>query len=348
MRLYDRFLQATIVFGLALFLASMAFGQVNSKPEARACELPGIPTDLRPDPNGPATQIHVGFRLTDLTEIDDIKQTLTGDFAIRLTWTDTRLSQLHGCEIALDKVWTPSVVILNSGRLINSRPREVTILPDGKVSYLQRYYGSIASYHNLREFPFDDQKFAITLFPIDLLENQVQLVNDQSFTGKRDLLNISDWKIKAVNGRVGRQKSDTQDGFRSYYDFEIKARRFTGYYIWKVILPLCLIVSMSWCVFWISSEKIELQVGLSSTSFLTLIAFLFATTALLPKLGYLTRLDWFMLGSTVFVFIALLVSVATGYLVVRKREILSFQIDRVCRIVFPALFALFLPLVFFV
>ncbi len=148
--------------------------------------------DVRPNVGGPPTVISVGLRMIDLTEINDVKQTLTGDFAVLLNWTDARLSQLQGCEISLDKVWSPSLVFVNSGRLITSRPREVTIGPSGQVRYLQRYYGALASYHNLHDFPFDEQRLVVSLFPIDSPENEVQLADDEGFTGRRDLFNISD------------------------------------------------------------------------------------------------------------------------------------------------------------
>ena len=277
--------------------------------------------------------------MIDLTEINDVKQTLTGDFAVRLSWTDARLSQFQGCEIALDKIWSPSVVFANSGRLITSRPREVSVGPGGQVRYLQRYYGTLASYHNLHDFPFDEQRIVISLFPIDSPEIEVQLVDDEGFTGRRDLLNISDWKIESVKGGIERQKVEASGKFHSRYDFEITVRRFTGYYVWKVILPLCLIVVMSWCVFWIAPTQSDTQIGLSATSMLTLIAFIFATTNMVPELGYFTRLDRFIIGSTILVFLALIQSVTTSYLVARKGEQVSLRIDLVCRIAFPLAFA---------
>ena len=42
----------------------------------------------------------------------------------------------------------------------------------------------------------------------------------------------------------------------------------------------------------------DAQIGLSATSMLTLIAFIFATTNMVPALSYLTRLDHFIVGST--------------------------------------------------
>ena len=333
------FFQATMIFWAVLFLASEGSAQVRSKAEAEACKDPNVQIDVRPNAGGPPTVISVGVRLLDLTEINDVKQTLTVDLGVLLSWTDERFAQFQGCEIALDKVWSPSVVFANSGRLITSRPREVSVGPGGRVRYLQRYYGALASYHNLRDFPFDEHRLVVSLFPIDTPESEVRLVSDKGFTGRRDVLNISDWRIGPVKGVIERRKVDAFGQFHSLYNFEIMARRITSYYVWKVILPLCLIVAMSWCVFWIPSGQADAQIGLSATSMLTLIAFIFATTNMVPKLGYFTRLDVFIIGSTILVFLALLQSVMTSYLITRAREQVIFRVDRVCRVTFPLAFA---------
>jgi hypothetical protein len=289
----------------------------------------------------------VGVRMVDLTEINDVAQTLTGDFVVVLTWKDARLSHLEGCEISLDDIWSPGVVFTNSGRLFTSRPREVGIGPGGQVKYLQRYYGTLASYHNLRDFPFDKQNIVISLLPIEWSEKDVKLILNEKVTGRRDRLNISDWTIEDVTGVIERQYSDIYDRFYSRYDFHIIVHRITGYYIWKVILPLCLIVAMSWCVFWINPAQFGTQIGLSATSMLTLIAFIFATTNMVPKIGYFTILDLFIGGSTILVFLALIQSVTTSYLVSMKHAQMATHGDRICRFAFPLLFAALVVVLFY-
>ncbi len=71
---------------------------------------------------------------------------------------------------------------------------------------------------------------------------------------------------------------------------------------------------------------------------LTLIAFMFATTNMLPKLGYFTTLDVFITGSIILVFLALVESVTTGYLVSRERTELAIRVDQFARVVFPLVF----------
>jgi hypothetical protein len=285
--------------------------------------------------------------MVDLTEISDPNQTLTGDFAVVLNWTDPRLAHLEGCEIPLDDIWSPGLAFFNSGRLFTSRPREVGIGPGGSVTYAQRYFGTMASYHDLRNFPFDDQTFRVSLLPFEWTDKDVELVVDQTATGRRELLNISDWEIDGIHAVTRTESAPARDAVVPYYDFLITAHRITGFYLWKVILPLCLIVAMSWCVFWISPELYGPQIGLSATSMLTLIAFIFATTNMVPELGYFTLLDLFIGGSTILVFLALLESLTVTYLVSGDRKKLARRIDVMSRAAFPFAFLMLVVVIFF-
>ena len=103
---------------------------------------------------------------------------------------------------------------------------------------------------------------------------------------------------------------------------------------------------MSWTVFWINPAQFGPQIGMSATSMLTLIAFQFASGNILPRLNYFTVLDEFIVGSTIIVFLALVESLSTSYLVSRKREAFALRLDQVCRFLFPLTFFIFMFFVF--
>jgi hypothetical protein len=320
-------------------------GQTDALTKDDPCAPPNVRTDVRPNAEGPPTEVTVGIHMVDLTGINDVTQTLTGDFVVAQSWVDARLSHLEGCEISLDDIWSPGLEFMNSGRLVTSRPREVDIAPGGQVNYLQRYYGTLASYHNLRDFPFDRQNIVISLMSFEWSEKDVILIVDEKMTGRRDLFNISDWTIEDVSGAIERHYTSAYDRFLTRYDFHIIAQRITDYYIWKIILPLCLIIAMSWSVFWIDPTQFGTQIGLSATTMLTLIAFIFATTNMVPKIGYFTILDSFIVGSTILVFLALLQSLTTTYLVSKAHVELATRADRICRFAFPIVFVAFAAVV---
>jgi hypothetical protein len=122
--------------------------------------------------------------------------------------------------------------------------------------------------------------------------------------------------------------------------YELSAKRQIGFYLWKFIIPLSFIVFMSWAVFLIDPANLGVQIGIATSSVLTLIAFYLHLGSLLPQISFLTRLDDFIFGATVLVFLAFGEAISTGVLARIGQESRALLIDRWCRGLFPALFAI--------
>jgi hypothetical protein len=71
---------------------------------------------------------------------------------------------------------------------------------------------------------------------------------------------------------------------------------------------------------------------------LTLIAFQFALTDVLPKLSYFTTMDKLILGSSVLVFLAMAESVLALNLVSKGKEETAVKLDAACQWLFPLVF----------
>jgi hypothetical protein len=110
--------------------------------------------------------------------------------------------------------------------------------------------------------------------------------------------------------------------------------------VWRVIGPLTFIVLMSWAVFWIDPGSFGVQIGLASTSILTLVAFLFSLNNVLPPLSYLTRMDVFLFSSLALAFLAFGEAIMTAVLKGRGREGRALRVDRWARWAFPIAFAI--------
>ncbi|MGI9625641.1 MAG: hypothetical protein ACR2QM_02290 [Longimicrobiales bacterium] len=311
-----------------------ASAQTNTAVSPAQCASPGVPGDVRPNGPGDATEVSVAVFLVDLTRVDDVDQSVVADLIVFQSWTDSRLEAFEGCEIPLSRVWHPQLDFVNSGPKSLRRTGladQIGVGPGGAVVHQQRYYGTFATYHNLRDFPFDRHVFQISLLSSEYDEDEVVLLINDEQTGRRDVLNISDWRIGEVEAVPGTYVMETTGRRLSTYEFQIDAQREMGFYIWKVMVPLTLIVAMSWAVFWLSGP----QIGLSATAMLTLIAFQFAMVGVLPRLGYFTTLDKFTTGSTVLVFLALVEAVTTSYLEARDRHDDARRLDRNSRWLFP-------------
>ena len=312
------------------------------------CELKEVKSDLRPGASSQPTMVTVGLRLIDVTAIEDTSQSITADFLVTQDWTDPRLAEYKGCQFSLNDVWYPEIDVLNSGRLFKKLNDFVEVSEAGRVRLTQRYRGSLVFIYDAHLFPFDTQNIVVSLLSEKHDQNKVKIIINETVTGRNPAaFNIPDWSITDVSAQVVTQHFEIGNSSHSSFEFSIPAKRLSGYYAWKVILPLMLIVFMSWTVFWIKPSQVGPQISMSATSMLTLIAFQFAMGDLLPRLSYFTVMDLFMFGSTVIVFLALIESVTTNYLVNKNKEAIALQLDRHCCWIFPVVFFAFVGVVFY-
>jgi hypothetical protein len=303
----------------------------------------------RPGADDGPTRVSIGIWMVDITSIDSAQQSFTAEVALVLRWKDSRLAHTGNGVVRypLEQVWHPRVAIVNETSAVSRKfPDTVEVEPDGTVNYRQRYAGAFSQPLRLQSFPFDRQGFQVRLVAVRYRPNDVQFVPDQDWIdhglkqagGIAPSITLPDWTIENWNTKsLGYALAP---GFEySGYAFEFTAARNVQHYILKVILPLVLIVIMSWAVFWIDPMNASSQVSIAMTSMLTLIAYRFAVDSQLPLLPYMTRLDAFILTSTLLVFFSLIEVVATIILDNTQKKKRAQRIDFYCRFIFPAIFA---------
>ncbi len=117
-----------------------------------------------------------------------------------------------------------------------------------------------------------------------------------------------------------------------------------GFYLWKVFLPLVIIVALSWSIFWMPEERFAGRSRITATGVLTLVAYQFAFGADQPRIGYLTLLDKTMILS-----FGLLASSMLESLIVSRLQDSNpdraLGVDRLSRMIFPAVYAIGLFLI---
>jgi Neurotransmitter-gated ion-channel ligand binding domain/Neurotransmitter-gated ion-channel transmembrane region len=304
----------------------------------------------RPAVGAGPTQVSVGIWIVDIANIDSAQENFTADLAIVCRWKDARLTHTGtGVEYyALDQIWTPRVGIANeTSNVVRKFLESAEVEPDGTVVYRQRYVGAFTQPLRLRSFPFDRQAFRIQLVAIRYRPDEVMFVPDQNWinNGLKDgagiapSITLPDWTIE--KWKTQPMTYALAPGFAyAGYAFEFTATRNVLHYILKVILPLVLIVITSWAVFWIEPSEPGIQLSIGMTSMLTLIAYRFAVDTQLPRLPYTTRLDTFILTSTLLVFFSLIEVLVTTILYNKQQTNVAKKIDRYCRVIFPVIFAL--------
>jgi hypothetical protein len=318
---------------LLLIWVSLVFA-----PAAGADETAGTP----PWPDEGPLVVRGTLFLLDVSKIDGANQSFTADIFMLLQWRDVRLaSSAEGLRrVKLDSIWNPRVQIINQRRIWKNFPESADISPDGTVVSRQRYYGQFASPLDLRDFPLDQHQFSVQIVVPGYAPEEVQLaVNVVGFERFRSLeMSIPDWTIGEFELRE--QPWSIVPGGRQIAGLEgtFTAKRHLGFYVGKAFVSVAIIVFMSWVVFWLSASNVGPRLSVSVTSMLTLIAYRFLLGQSLPPVSYLTRLDYFLLGATIIVFIALIQVAATSSMTEKR----AASINRHSRWVFPTAFVVLL------
>lgn len=85
-----------------------------------------------------------------------------------------------------------------------------------------------------------------------------------------------------------------------------------------------------------------MRIGVATSSVLTLVANRFGLASLLPRLSYMTRIDYFTVGSTLLVFLALFMVVLIAFHDTKQKAVFAGRMDPLARGAFPSAFVLLL------
>jgi len=179
---------------------------------------------------------------------------------------------------------------------------------------------------DFKRFPFDKQKLIINVasgirsssdkslikFAKDTAAVTFITPENGAFLGLsnfKDKNYLKEWKVLSVDIKSNEIIDE------NYYDkdlknnishnentinLEINIEREYKHYIYKIIIPVFLILCVAWFVLWIPTKHFETRLTTSMVALLSLIAYNFVFADDIPKLQYLTSLDKYILLSYVF------------------------------------------------
>jgi hypothetical protein len=333
---------------LGLIGVAMVVGQ-QSSPAPTCFETLADGKSLVEAPGSPV-KVAVGIDVVAIRQIDSAAQTFDLDFYLILRWKDPRLASAVHRELECDltagavALWDPQPELINL-RSENSRgPIHLEVSGEGAVERWTRLSGTFDAQFSLVEFPFDTQTLSVhvesSLDRERVVFEPILELSGATEAGKRWNAVMPQWNIGDLRTAESTTYWTGDDEEFSRFTLSVRAERRFGFYVWKVFVPLVLIVMLSWTAFWMSSDHFDGQMAVSITCLLALVAFNFVIGDELPKISYLTTLDGAILIAYVFVFLAALENVVIHQLAKRDQAAKALAVERASRWLFPAAYAI--------
>ena len=194
----------------------------------------------------------------------------------------------------------------------------IEIFSDGTVQSRVRDTKIFKGYFNFKNFPFDKQNLSFEIWS-EFPSSMVRIIAEEpvmseykenlySFNVENEGISIPGWDLVGMN--YENYTVSENDGFEySGLVVNLEVERQSAYYLFKIILPIIFILAISWSVFWVRGSQLEAKVNITIVCLLSLIAYNFIIDEDLPKLSYLTFLDFFILLSYFYTGIATILCV---------------------------------------
>jgi hypothetical protein len=202
---------------------------------------------------------------------------------------------------------------------------------NGHVTYLERFSTNLQLDFDWKKYPFDTQDFYIK---VDMLyPEETYIFAPMEGFSEIDPLNGEDEFILTgfdtqISTTISSQLMPT-----SRFTFHFSAPRHLDYYIFRIFVPILLIISVSYITFFLKdySRRIEIATG----NLLLFIAFSWSLGENYPRMGYLTFLDALMAITFLINTLVVVLNVYFKYLEMKDEREKADRLDRPMNYVYP-------------
>lgn len=286
--------------------------------------------------------VHIGLQMDQITVVNQKEENFSIVASLVMEWKDPEFAYSPDtCQCTELILKDDDINDYVAGRgllwpeftLFNQQDRRWTqnqlavIAYDGSVYYFERFTVTIqAPNFDFQQYPYDKQIFDIA---VDLLipEEFYIYAPLEGFSAVGKKLGVEAWIV------TGFDESISSQNYGSRYSFDFTAKRNTGYFLFRLWIPLGLIISVSWITFFLKDyvKRIEITAG----NLLLFIAFNFTIGDDLPKLGYITFADSIMMVTFLISALVVMFNVVLRRLAITERGALAERIDRYTIGIYP-------------
>ncbi len=310
-----------------------------------------------PNQDGPVV-VDAHFELHDINEIDDQMETFDIAGLMTLEWHDPRQA-FDPAEAGVDEkvyqgdfqfnevspAWYPQVYLLNVSGAFEKSAVVLRVRPDGSSTLIESIYATAESDFQMRRFPFDEQQLQAVFAVPGFDRDEVSLrVPSESRRLASDKIRIPQWSISEVVLTATELPAmySGEAGVSSAVVLTMDLARRSFYERRLVILPLAVIVLLSFTVFWMDRSSLGDRLNVSYLGILTAVTYQLVTSDHIPHISEFTLINGFLSWSFITMCGTVVVNLVVGSMDMQGRHEVGDRIDYHCRWIFLLIY--FVPI----
>ena len=340
-------LAVTLVCCTRMAVAAPFAGSESGPPQTASSEL----FLLVPPKDGGPVVVRARFEFHDINEINDGAETFEFTGVLTLKWHDPRQAFDPAVVGVEEKIfqggyqvnelatgWYPQVVLVNASGLYQKNGVVLRIQPDGTSTLIETLNATAKTEFNMSRFPFDGHRLEAVFEVLGFDRNEVLLQGESDAASSfASDVRMPQWTITGASMSI-RDRSVSYAGRRgiaSAFIVSVDVQRESLYMKRLVIIPLVVIVLLSFSVFWMDRSSLGDRLSVSFIGILTGVAYQLVMSEQLPRISYVTLMHGFLNLSFLTMCAAVVINLVVGALDKRGQVALGDRIDRRCRWGFP-------------
>lgn len=311
-----------------------------------------------PPSDGPVV-VRASFDLQDIADINVGAETFEITGVLSLQWNDPRQAFDPAIEGIDEKIfqgnyqfdeispgWYPQIVLVNESGMFQQSGVLLRVRPDGTSTLIQAIDAVAEAEFDMTFFPFDRHRLELVFETLGFDGKEVQIqVESGRIDARSNEVGIPQWAIleasQAAQERTAAYAGNT--GVSSAFVVNVEVKRKPLFMIRLVIMPLMVIVLLSFSVFWMERSALGDRISVSFIGILTGVAYQMVISSDMPPISYVTLMHGFMSFSFFTMCATVVVNLMVGNLDRQGKHEAAHRIDLRCRWAFPLFYFVVLP-----